>query len=52
MSCPDFRAAGSDGQVAQIETAAPKIYAMPKTEVVDLVAICRFPSRYGSENML
>ena len=46
MFCPDFCAAGSDGQVAQIETAAPKIYAMSKTAVVKLVDGCGFPSRH------
>lgn len=30
LSCPDFRAAGSDGQVAQIETASPKFCEMLK----------------------
>ena len=36
MFCSDFCAAGANEQTGRNETAAPKIYAMPKIGVQDL----------------
>jgi hypothetical protein len=38
MFCPDFCVAREDGQVAQTETTAMKICAMPKNSPQDLVS--------------